>query len=257
MESASIQQIADLELLAHRTWPSRIQESLGPWILRGNDGFTRRANSCLALGHPGADLESAIDQVESWYRKLGVEPCFKICAGAPDGLDALLERRGWPVATPTKVMAIAPTGTRPTSPELHIRLTPDDRWLDHLSRWDGECATKAKQHAALLGRVDHARFASWESGEEILAVGFCAMDGDRGHLYDLVVRQDLRGQGIGTRFFQSLLDHCYNEGAKQLYLQVLEENRVACRLYHRLGFSEHHRYHYRIAPWSASATTGC
>ena len=38
------------------------------------------------------------------------------------------------------------------------------------------------------------------------------------------------------------------EALTGLYLQVEAENTGARSLYHRLGFTDHHRYHYRVAP---------
>jgi len=35
-------------------------------------------------------------------------------------------------------------------------------------------------------------------------------------------------------------------GANDVYLQVSEDNAPALATYRRLGFVEHHRYHYRI-----------
>jgi len=39
-----------------------------------------------------------------------------------------------------------------------------------------------------------------------------------------------------------------SHGATRLYLQVEEGNQAARRLYRRSGFTDHHGYHYRIAP---------
>jgi len=38
------------------------------------------------------------------------------------------------------------------------------------------------------------------------------------------------------------------QGAASLYLQVAAGNQAARALYARAGFTEHHGYHYRVAP---------
>ena len=42
-----------------------------------------------------------------------------------------------------------------------------------------------------------------------------------------------------------------DRGGPSCTLQVVASNAPALALYDRLGFSEHHRYHYRLAPLSS------
>jgi ribosomal protein S18 acetylase RimI-like enzyme len=42
--------------------------------------------------------------------------------------------------------------------------------------------------------------------------------------------------------------HARTRGARQVYLQVSEDNGAAIALYEGLGFAVHHRYRYRLAP---------
>ena len=124
------EKVADLELLAHRTWPCRKEEKLGDWVLREADGFTRRANSCLAIGDCGFSLEDAVAKVEAWYRSRELEPCFKITSSAPSELDALLGDEGWNIATPSIVMARNLGQESSSLPvELSASAIPDSDWL--------------------------------------------------------------------------------------------------------------------------------
>lgn len=248
--------IVSVEGLAHRTWPASLQDHVGDWILRANGGFTRRANSCLALGDPGLGIGCAISKVVSWYQSQEVEPCIKV-AGNPEALDRELASRGWKVATPTRVLEIPTLASSSPPEEFSVSFQPDSSWLELLSRWDGEDPGKAAQHAHLLSRMPRAGYARWTHNGEILAVAVASLEAERCHLYDLVVREDRRGKGIGRTFFQSLLSWCHSEGARRAFLQVLESNDGARRLYERMGFSEHHRYHYRVAPGGSSPTSGC
>ncbi|MBK9578913.1 MAG: GNAT family N-acetyltransferase [Fibrobacterota bacterium] len=257
MEIAPIDRIIACELLTHRTWPSRAQEHLGDWILRENEGFTRRANSCLALGDPGMALGYAVGRVEAWYRHRAVEPCIKVCEGVQEGLDTLLDERRWDFATPTRVLSIEALEAFTISPEFVIEESPSESWLLHLARWDGEAPEKAALHASLARRIPCAGFASWQREGEILAVAVAALEEDASHFYDLVVREDVRGQGIGRRFMESLLGWTRSQGASKAFLQVLDSNETAKRLYAHIGFVEHHRYHYRVAPGEAGPTCGC
>lgn len=249
--------IPGIELLAHRTWPCRTQERLGDWILRERSGFTRRANSCLALGNPGLPHPCAVDRVEAWYRSREVEPCIKICTGAPEGLDDVLAGKDWTVATPTRVLGFRGSSEAEIASGFAVESHPSEEWLEHVSRWDGESSEKASHHADLARSIPRAGFASWNVDGEIVAVALAALEPEVCHLYDLVVREDRRGQGIGRRFTNALLTWSRTQGAGATYLQVMESNTVARGLYASLGFVEHHRYHYRVAPSSGTPTCGC
>jgi len=255
--TAGDERTATLELLAHRTWPCRKEEPLGRWLLREADAFTRRANSCLAIGDPGAPLEQAVDRVESWYRSRDLEPCIKIVPGAADGLDSLLESRGWSVATPSLVLfRKLGQDLAKLPPEVSVSAIPDSDWLRTVSLWDGETSDKSRLHAELAMRVHSGGFMRWTTPEGILAVGLVSMDGMDSFLYDVVVHPERRGRGIGRAFCEAAMGWAASCGTRTMALQVLESNLAARNLYASLGFAEHHSYHYRVAP-SAKPTCGC
>ena len=59
----------------------------------------------------------------------------------------------------------------------------------------------------------------------------------RGHLYDLYVRADARGRGVGGELIAALADRLRRRGVTHLSLDVALSNHSARRLYERLGFS--------------------
>jgi ribosomal protein S18 acetylase RimI-like enzyme len=74
--------IAALERAAAAHWQAADQEWLGrTWLLRGDGGFTGRANSALPLGPPGMPLVSAVAEVEAWYAARGL-PAMVVIPGA-------------------------------------------------------------------------------------------------------------------------------------------------------------------------------
>lgn len=248
--------IVSIELLAHRTWPCRVEDKLGDWVLRAADGFTRRANSCLPIGHSGLPLSDAVAGVEAWYRDHGLEPCFKIVPNADPRLDPLLRERGWTVATPSRTLIreLGPHWPAPAA-ELSPSPVPDREWLATVSAWDGESEEKARRHAELVQRVPSAGFLRWRTSDGIAAVGLVALDGAASFLYDVVVHPDRRGLGIGRAFCTAVLSWSAHHGARSMALQVLESNDVARALYASLGFVDHHAYHYRVSAASSSSRT--
>ena len=57
-----------------------------------------------------------------------------------------------------------------------------------------------------------------------------------GHIKDLAVHPDARGQGTGSRLLERALVVLANEGVESVKLEVRESNHAARRLYERHGF---------------------
>jgi ribosomal protein S18 acetylase RimI-like enzyme len=67
-------------------------------------------------------------------------------------------------------------------------------------------------------------------------------------LFDLVTATESRGRGYGSEILRRALRWGSRAGAEAAYLQVLDRNAIACRLYERAGFEVVYRYHYREPP---------
>ena len=286
--------IARFEELAHHTWPCLEETRLGDWILRSAGGFTRRANSTLAVGSPRRDIDQALGALGTWYRARGVEPCVKITPLADPGLDKALEERGWTIATPALVLAakLDPSYLR-RNPQVSLRQaqgkpsacglgsstsisegsvggscgsadgslrldsSPDPEWLASFSAWDEIRQSSGSMHEAMFARMPSPRFASWREDGRMVAVAVAVQMDDVVHMYDLVVDPVVRGRGAGTRFLRALLSHLEEIGTREVVLQVLESNTAARALYDRTGFVVSHPYHYRVAPPSPRTKPSC
>lgn len=74
-------------------------------------------------------------------------------------------------------------------------------------------------------------------GYAVITFGYSLEFGGRDAFLDeLYLREDYRGQGIGTRIIQHALDVCQTHGVKALHLEVMVQNTRAQELYRRLGF---------------------
>jgi ribosomal protein S18 acetylase RimI-like enzyme len=56
---------------------------------------------------------------------------------------------------------------------------------------------------------------------------------------------EYRGQGIATHILSLLARWSLSNDTPNLYLQVMENNESAIRLYEKLGFARLYGYHYR------------
>lgn len=81
---------------------------------------------------------------------------------------------------------------------------------------------------------------------EIVACGLCVIENDYAGLYDIVVSSQHRNKGYGQDICSSLLSNATKYGAKKAYLQVVDANTYAKKLYKKLGFIDKYQYWYRV-----------
>jgi len=242
-----------LELEAAEHWRPQEREDLGAWRLRAAGGFTGRANSALAVGDPGCDLDTALERVRAFYAARGLEAVV----AAPTGpLGEELERRGWSVRTPTLVMTAAvPPGGGLDGSTAGVRFDPepDERWL---AAYQGRGPVGPAGRAVLLS-ADRQVFASIrddggdDSGDdgEVLAVARGSLSGGGWlGLSAVETAPAHRRRGLAGRLTAALLAWGAQQGATAAFLQVAASNSAAQALYKRSGFAVHHEYRYLVAP---------
>jgi len=97
---------------------------------------------------------------------------------------------------------------------------------------------------AKLTQIDYARemaFIALEQGEQPRMLGevrfFADPDYTRAE-YAVLVRSDLKGQGVGWMLMQHLISYAKAEGLKALYGNVLRENTTMLQMCGELGFRQ-------------------
>jgi ribosomal protein S18 acetylase RimI-like enzyme len=262
--------IDELERQAARSWQPFQDEGLGEWRLRAAEGFTGRANSALPLGEPGRPLDEAVARVASWYRERGLRPMiavpFPMDGPGVSGVDRFLAGAGWPLRDgPAVVMtgepgevarrAAASAGPRSVAAELRVAGEPDEEWLAMYHYRGQELPPIARR---LLVSAPWQAFASLRAEGQTIAIGRVASGGEPGRaaggdgawagLTAIEADAAYRRRGLGTAVTAALAALAAGRGLGRLFLQVEHGNQAARALYRGLGFADHHRYHYRIAP---------
>lgn len=250
--------IRELEDLAALGWRAADEARLGDWLLRAAGGFTGRANSVLATGHPGMPVDAAIGAAREWYRSRGLPAMIAVPhpLGRPRSvaLDRLLAGRGWAVRAATTVMiATARAVMRPDGIDpVHVVLTtePDDAWLALYEASAGVAATAALSPYArrLLTSARWQAFGSVRADGLTIAIGRLALAGSWAGLNAIKVDPRYRRRGLATALTTALVGEAGTRSAHNVYLQVEDDNAPARTLYRRLGFADHHGYHYRVEP---------
>jgi N-acetylglutamate synthase len=250
--------IAALETAAAGGWRGTEEDALGGWLLRAADGFTGRANSALAVGDPGLPLAAAIGAVCEWYQARGLPAMVAVPypLGRPQASEVsrLLGDRGWPLrAGPATVMTagasvIAAAGTTARTdgkPHVDVDSTPDDDWLA-LYHYRGQPPPPIV--GRLLMSAPWQAFGSVREAGRTLAVGRVAVAAGWAGLTAVEVDPGHRRRGLATAITAALAAAAAARGVTGVYLQVEDGNTAARTLYRQAGFTDHHGYHYRIAP---------
>jgi GNAT superfamily N-acetyltransferase len=121
---------------------------------------------------------------------------------------------------------------------------PDEAWLGRYR--DGAGAAPAAR--ALLTRHPRACFASAARDGAVVAIGRGVIDDGWLGVSAVEVAQPARRQGLATAVMAALCGWGLAQGATRSYLQVSSDNPAALALYGRLGYWQHHDYHYRAEP---------
>ena len=231
---------------------------MGDWLLRAAEGFTGRANSALAAGDPGRPLPDAVEAVRAWYAALGQRAMIAVPFGmdGPAGeLDGLLDALGWsrrdgpaivmtarPAAIAGLAAASAPVAL--ISP-VQVADAPDEAWLA-MYHYRGQKLPPVARR--LLMSAPWQAFASVREDGHTIAIGRVAADAGWAGMTAIETDPAHRRRGLATTVTVTLATLAASRGAMGLYLQVEDANAAARTLYAGMGFTNHHRYHYRIAP---------
>lgn len=247
--------ISDLEEVAAGGWRGTEEDRLGGWRLRAAGGFTGRANSALAVGDPGLPLAAAAAAVHRWYAARGLPTMISVPypCGRPEDteVDRFLAGAGWTVRSGAATVMTAPTmAIARTAPPDQVPATfaaePDDAWLARYHyRGQPDLPPAARQ---VLRSAPWQAFGSVREDGVTLAIGRVAVAQGWAGLTAIEVDPAHRRRGLARALTAALAAQATDRGAHHLYLQVEDGNAPARALYHRLGFTDHHGYHYRVAP---------
>ena len=215
------------------------------WIVRLAPGKAKRARSVNPFFASVRPLDEKVAYCRALFEQAGLPLLFRMTPFCqPPGLDAELERRGFPRLETTSVRWAEIPATM--AAVRFIDPWPLDAWVDAEARLRGSSAAQRDAHLARLEGLPLARraFALEEDGE-VVATGLTVVEGDWAGLFDIVTHPQARRRGHGRRIVATLLDAARLQGARHAYLQVESSNAGAIALYDTFGFAERYTYSYR------------
>ncbi|NWF70376.1 MAG: GNAT family N-acetyltransferase [Chloroflexi bacterium] len=241
--------IRHLEELSINAFPAQHTLHYDGWLLRFARGYSRRANAVYPLYDSYRPLAEKIAYCESRYQAQGQRVIFKLTdAAVPHQLDAALDAAGYVLEAGTLLQTCALQDTlHAVDPAIHSESTLSDTWFAALCRMNHIDDAKAAVLRGLLTHiVPRCCFAGLYEGNMLVASGLAVLDDGYIGLYDIATDESYRQRGYATRLVAHLLAWGKDCGAAQSYLQVMENNIPALRLYAKLGFRTLYRYWYRV-----------
>ena len=199
------------EKLSFNTHPCLEEELYDGWLLRFAEGYTKRANSVNIVGESGVLFADKVSYCEAAYAKHNLPTVFKIAPMAAE-LDGVLEDKGYSAVDKTNVMTV-------------------------------DLTRKGKIQARIANPV---LCATVYADKKAVACGLGVMEQGHVGLLDIVVKEEYRGCGFGKVLCQALLEKAKEKGATTGYLQVVDGNIAAKKLYKSLGFEDLYSYWYRV-----------
>ena len=240
-------EIKSIEEITLNAWPSIQTMLVDGWVLRFANGYTRRANSINPLYASASEAEKQIAFCEQVYRSKGLPVVFKMTSAVhPGNLDAVLEQRGYSVDAPTNVQMMSLIDKN-FSGDAELSATMTTEWLDSFCRMNKVAdERKPTMQTMLDNMVPQKCFAAIRQQNQIIACGLSVLQNGYIGFYDIVTDAVFRKQGFGKQLMNSLLAWGKQNGARIAYLQVMQNNPIALRLYSQLGFTQAYEYWYRM-----------
>jgi ribosomal protein S18 acetylase RimI-like enzyme len=239
---------ADLERLVARSWRGLEEERFGDWLLRASGGFTGRANSALVVGDPPNDLPTAVQALTDWYAARGLRPRAQVPVPGSEPADAAFDAAGWLRDEDNLVLTAPLAGWPAPNVAVDLAAEPDEAWLTGY-RYRGTPLPPVARD--VLVNADDPVFASIRcdpAPAPLAAVARGVVVDDWLVVTAVTVDERYRRQGLASAVMAGLGAWARDRGGRSCALQVAGSNAPALSLYERLGFTEHHRYHYRLGP---------
>jgi ribosomal protein S18 acetylase RimI-like enzyme len=247
---ASLAAVARLEGLCADAWPAVVDRPLGGWRLRAAGGFTGRANAALAVGDPGRPTAAALRAARAFAAEHAIRPRVHTPIGSP--WDRAVVEQGWTLEVdhpggPVSAVLVAPLAGS-ADPRVELAERPAPVW------WrlgPGDPPTPAQRAVVAPDGPLRTVFALVRASDgDALGHLRGAVVEDHLHLALLAVATPARRRGLARALVATVAAWGRSHGARWAVLQVAVPNTDALACYDRLGFVEHHRYHYLVPPGS-------
>jgi GNAT superfamily N-acetyltransferase len=237
-----------VEELSMNAWPSIQTVLLDGWVLRMANGYTKRANSVNPLYSFQDNLDKKIKYCENIYRKNDLPVVFKIIdCEEYKIIDRRLEQLNYKKIDLTSVQVCNSISLEYITDKINKNTEFNEEWKNCFYSCNGIEDIKIIDTIELMLKNikgDIIAVYKKEKGS-FIGCGYGVIEKGFIGIFDIIVKEEFRGKGYGKEIVQILLGKAKEIGIEKAYLQVVENNSIATRLYKELGFNEIYKYWYR------------
>ncbi|MGJ8626230.1 MAG: GNAT family N-acetyltransferase [Sulfitobacter sp.] len=222
-----------------QTWPAARRFEAGKWTLREGRGGGQRVSAATALGQVDCD---DIDQAATAMREMGQTPLFMIRDGDA-ALDGALDAMGY---------AVVDTVTLYTLPIRQLTDVPIPRvtaftiWepLAIMAEiWEKGGVGPARLDVMARAKIKTGVLARWN--EQPAGVAFAGVHENICMAHAVEVLPHQRRQGVAEWMMRAAAFWGQAQGAADMAVLCVDQNKGANALYRSLGFASAGGYHYR------------
>jgi len=248
MELAVVERV---EKIIVKAWPSEIEKRYHSWLLRINRGVSKRANSVFTVGAM-PEAKNWLEEIEMFYRKHSLPPCFYISEASPQELDETLKMNGYETVNEMFLLyhksdEIIAQVKQNEDLSFRFEQFPNESWLDAFIYLEGHADVTKEAYDLIFKRIRiPSGFLTVKLDETIVALGTVAAKDGWGYISNVVVNDSFRRRGYGSQVIRALANWAVEHQTKHVFLQVLKTNHAGMELYHRLGFSKLSESHFRL-----------
>lgn len=253
------------EKLSFHTHPCLEEETYDGWLLRFAEGYTKRANSVNVLANSVLSLPEKIAYCEKKYAEKHLSTVFKITPASLD-VDEILQEQGYQSVDKTNVMTVdlrekqKTTGKssdknkykateRSIAGEVSVTIEEKftESWQYYYFTYNKVSPASVPTAKKIQAKITNPVLcATVYLDKKAVACGLGVLEQGYVGLLDIVVKEEYRGCGFGKVLCGALLEKAKEKGATTGYLQVVDSNEVAKKLYESLGFEYMYSYWYRV-----------
>lgn len=238
-----------IEELTLNHWQPLSTSLYDGWVLRFANGYSKRANSVQPIYPTTVDVHEKIRTCENIYTLNQLNTVFKITPFVQPGeLDQLLQDKGYVVVDRTLVQLRDLDDLKAPEPvDIHIDEQLTDEWLNHFC---GLNAVSEEFRGTMTQMLSNTRaktgFITLSVDGVVAACGLGVVERGVIGLHDIITDPAYRNRGLAEQMIMHLLHWGKGCGAVSSYLQVVEDNAPARRLYEKLGYAAAYSYWYRV-----------